>query len=216
MAPAREQDRAALRRRIGAAFADRPYPGDGDLGINTPNCDWYEGEVVARFFRGRDWRALTFDDLLHADERPLGSIPSFMTVAAFAYYLPAFLIMALEVDPADRTDRQAHLDTFAGSICFRLAPPMTFAQQYDMVKDWPFFPEEQKALLRDPTPEAKAAERRIADDHAALIATLTPVERAAVCAALEFLADHFDGQVPDAEFNDARKALDGGWAAFLD
>lgn len=208
-------DVEALRRRIEAAFAARPYPGDDALGINTPNCEWYEGEQLARFFKGRDWRLLSFDDLLHAEESPLGSIPSFMTVASFAYYLPAFLIMALEVDTRDRSDRQAHLDTFAGAICFRLAPPMTLAQQYEMVKDWPFFPEEQKALLRDPTPEAKAAERQMAADHEALLGILSAQERAAVAAALEHLADHFADEVPDDRFNEAQKALDGAWGQFL-
>lgn len=207
---------AALREQVARAFGPRAYPGDGALGINTPNCEWYEGEVVARFFKGRDWQGLTFADLFDAPDSPLGSIPAFMTADAFAYYLPAFLLMALDVDPADHSDRQNHLYTFASSVCFFLAAPSptSLAEQYELVKDMPDVPDDIKQSLRCPTPEAKAAERARIEYHDALVAMLSADERAAVAAVLDHLAPVFDEDGVAPEFNDARRALDTSWGAF--
>ena len=212
----RYRDPKALKAAISEAFDRRAYPGDADLGINTPSCEWYEGEVVARYFRGRDWRDLDFDHMLAAEDGPLGSIPAFMTVAAFAYYLPAFLTMMLDVDPDDRSDRQNRLYTFATSVCFCLAAPApnALANQYDLVKDMPGVPDEVKESLRTPTAEALRAQETLVDNHNALVELLGPAEKEAVTAVLDYMRPIFDAPGISPELNDAKRALDSTWAAF--
>jgi hypothetical protein len=210
-------DPTALKAAIADAFAARAYPGDGDIGINTPNCEWYEGEVVARFFRGRDWRDLEFDHMLAAGpEGPLGSVPAFMTVSAFAYYLPGFLTMMLDVDPDDMSYRQDQLYTFATSVCFCLTAPApnALAKQYDLIKNMPDVPDDVKESLRNPTPEAMRAQQCLVDSHNALVAMLTPAERAVITAVLDHIMPILDAPGISPELNDAKRALDTTWAAF--
>lgn len=182
-------EREALKVAIADGLAGRAYPGDDDLGINTPNCEWCEGVAVARQFPGRDRRDLGFDHMLAAEDGPLGGIPAFMTVAAFAYYLPAVLTMNLDVNPNEASDRRNHLFTFATSVCFRrTAPdPDAPARQYDLVKDMPAVPADANEALRNPTPETRASLQTPIDNHRALVDTLKPGQRAAVAADLDCL-----------------------------
>lgn len=76
----------AIRRRVEAAFADAPYPGDDHIGYDPG--DWESAEL-SRAFKGRHWRELSPAELQYH-----GS--SFLSSEGFRYYLPAYLLAALE------------------------------------------------------------------------------------------------------------------------
>ncbi len=101
-----------LRTEIEAAFAGQAYPGDGALALSQSGCSGYEGEAVGKFFRGRTWRSLTLDDILRDPDLDPNAFMSFMTSQGFLYFLPAFLIMSLDVE-ADLGDL----------LAFKLTPP---------------------------------------------------------------------------------------------
>jgi len=89
-----------LREKIISAFADVHYPGDDCLGAPDGRDD---GENVTEFFRGKDWRWLKSNELAcgpHALH--------FMTLEAFHYYLPAYLLASLEEDSGDVIDAVFH------------------------------------------------------------------------------------------------------------
>lgn len=78
--------REALQRQIEAAFADAPHPGDDHIGYDAD--DWESAEL-ARAFKGRHWRELTPAELQYHSS-------SFLSSEGFRYYLPAYLLAALE------------------------------------------------------------------------------------------------------------------------
>jgi hypothetical protein len=92
-----------LRQQIISAFADVPYPGDDCLGAPDGRDD---GENVTEFFRGKDWRWLKSNELWPPSL-------SFMTLEAFHYYLPAFLLASLEEDSGDVID----------AVFYKITPP---------------------------------------------------------------------------------------------
>lgn len=201
----------ALRARIAGAFASRPYPGDDRLANAKPGCAWYEGTIAAEFLCGRDWRALTFAQILHGYDAPHMALMSFMQPAGFAYFLPGFLLMALDLADTGRSGERDALFTFADSLCFHLTRPSpnSLSEQYELVKDIDGVPDEIKESLKNPTPEAKRAERRLVERHDELVAMLRPAERSAVCAGLEALAALL-GEAP----NPAHDALRTRWARY--
>lgn len=76
-------------RQIEAAWRDVPYPGDDH--IFTP--DSYDDEDIVNYFGGTTWRGHK-----PADLRAHSSAFTFFTPEAYHYWLPAFLIAAIE-DP---------------------------------------------------------------------------------------------------------------------
>jgi hypothetical protein len=91
--------------QIEAAFATRPYPGDENItccsydkknggDFNGPCSECVE---MAEYFRGKSWRELTAAELFQE-----GQCDALFTVAAYCYFLPAFLIAAIrEPEEAD-------------------------------------------------------------------------------------------------------------------
>ncbi|MFY0563591.1 DUF6714 family protein [Archangium lansingense] len=78
--------REAIRQQLEAAFADAPYPGDDHIGYDTE--DWESAELV-RAFKGKHWKELTPAELQYHSS-------SFLSSEGFRYYLPAYLLAALE------------------------------------------------------------------------------------------------------------------------
>ncbi|HEX2570552.1 MAG TPA: DUF6714 family protein [Polyangia bacterium] len=78
--------REALQRQIEEAFADVPYPGDDHI-IDDPN-DWEAAELLA-CFKGKHWKELGYEDLFQ-------NSLSFVGIDAYAFYLPAYLLGALD------------------------------------------------------------------------------------------------------------------------
>jgi hypothetical protein len=88
MAPGVEE----LRRDIEAAFAPRPYPGDGAIARRRYGCAGMEAEQTWELFRGKDWREV----VVLGRQANLRDHLGFLTFDGFVYYLPAFLELALE------------------------------------------------------------------------------------------------------------------------
>jgi hypothetical protein len=98
----------ALMKRVRAAFAVVPYPGDD----NIASAGALEPAAIAADLRGKDWRDLKGVDFDY------GSAPSFLTPEAFRYYLPALLLNLLE-----DYDSPTYFDSLAGSTLTSLEPP---------------------------------------------------------------------------------------------
>lgn len=210
------QTKTALRARIDDAFAASTYPGDDKIGFTRPGCVGHEGNLVADFFKGKDWRAITFAGIVAGYDAPINAIPAFMQPDGLAYFLPAFLCMALdlEADGATTADNEAEtLDDFVDSLCFLLAAPSpnSLSEQYDLVKDMAEVPEEVKANLRNPSSEAKAAEAAIVENHRRLVGLLSEKQHQVVAEVLHHVAACFRWADPDDEFNTAIRALESTW-----
>ena len=84
----------ALAIEVRGAFANTPFPA-GDLISHNPGND----EGTAEYFRGKSWRDIERAALL----RRRFALVAF-TPAAFAYFLPAFLVASLEAPNLDLLD----------------------------------------------------------------------------------------------------------------
>lgn len=79
-----------LKAEIEAAFADVPYPGNGNL-VETRNPEYLD---AAKFFKGikwQDWKEKP-GQLLTPE---VNSYLFFLSPAAFRYYLPLYMIFTL-------------------------------------------------------------------------------------------------------------------------
>ncbi|HSE79295.1 MAG TPA: DUF6714 family protein [Alphaproteobacteria bacterium] len=205
-----------LRAGIVRAFTGTDYPGDANLGADAPHDPGYEGTIVARFFKGKDWREVTFERILAEYDAPLQGMIAFMKPDGIRYYLPAFLVLSLDVAEDADTEEYAQLYTFVDSLCFYLARPSEtlLRDQYNAVKDRPEVPEFIKEHLRNPTPQARQAVRAIVENHRRLVASLSAAQRSIVAETLAFLADCFRHQGVDETFNNAARALATTWGSF--
>lgn len=88
---------ARVADAIALAWANAEYPGDDHLAGRDSCCGEYG--YVAEFFRGRHWRDVTLESLKNYAGPPDAYL-SFMSGAALRYYLPAFMLIALE-EPLD-------------------------------------------------------------------------------------------------------------------
>jgi len=89
-------DLAAARAAVEGVFAGRPYPGSDRVAVTRADDPSYEGNAVARWFDGRPWTSVDYDRIVADYPGPPSACLSFMTVAGFCYYLPSFLVSALE------------------------------------------------------------------------------------------------------------------------
>jgi hypothetical protein len=113
--PRARPDATALRARIAEAWASAVYPGDDQICAPT-----YDDEGVAAYFRGRSWQGHDVASLRY-HEAGL----SFFTAAAFAYYLPAYMIAVI--------DDAATADVIYDGVLFHLSPTQlgrTWADRY--------------------------------------------------------------------------------------
>jgi hypothetical protein len=78
-----------LSKLIDEAFVGIPYPGDDHLLIDMSGAH-LEGERIRSAFAGRDWRDISVDTI-NANRSAL----AFLSAAAYAFYLPAFLKAAV-------------------------------------------------------------------------------------------------------------------------
>jgi hypothetical protein len=93
-----------LRKQIVNAFQGRAYPGDDRIALADDRHPDYEGHRVARVFRGRDWREVTYPWLSASYPGDRTAILRFMQDEGFLYYLPAFLSLALDSEAGDIAD----------------------------------------------------------------------------------------------------------------
>lgn len=95
------------------AFAKRPYPGDDSIADADRRYPDYEGHRVSAFFRGKTWREVSLRSLLDGYPGDPTACLRFMLDEGFRYYLPAFLLMALDPQAAEITE----------PLCFALTDP---------------------------------------------------------------------------------------------
>lgn len=86
------------------AFSSRSYPGDDRIALSDDRYPDYEGHRVSAFFRGKDWREVTYPSLVAGYSADPTAIPRFMRDEGFLYYLPAFLSMVLDPEAQEITD----------------------------------------------------------------------------------------------------------------
>ena len=88
-----ETELQALKQLIHSAFAEVPYPGDSNL---RNSSEGQEPFLLEQEFQGKDdWRTLSPDFI---DQSPDGfsTALSFFSIAAFRFYLPAYLLADLD------------------------------------------------------------------------------------------------------------------------
>ncbi|MGD1083699.1 MAG: DUF6714 family protein [Verrucomicrobiota bacterium] len=100
---------AEIIQLIEDAWRDVPYPGDDK--IFTP--DSYDDEDIVNYFGGTTWRGHS-----PADLRAHSSAFTFFAPEAFHYWLPAFLIAAIQ----SPEEADVILDYIAWSLGNRYAP----------------------------------------------------------------------------------------------
>jgi hypothetical protein len=106
-----------LVARIGAAFAARAHPGDTEITrcrydrVNGGTMDGpcWECEEMSAFFAAKSWQRLRGVDL-----RRDGDTDALFTVAAYCYFLPAYLMAAI------REPRE--LDVCIDHLSYRFGP----------------------------------------------------------------------------------------------
>jgi Family of unknown function (DUF6714) len=113
VAPLESPPREELREQVARAFSSRPYPGDDDIGEHDERYPDYEGDQLSAFLRGKKWPEVTYESLRDHYPGDESACLHFMRDAGFRYYLPAFLLMAL--DP--------HARDMAEHLCFVLTDP---------------------------------------------------------------------------------------------
>jgi hypothetical protein len=80
------------------SFLNVPYPGDANISAGNS----IESSYVADYFRGKEWGGLSVQDFSEHYPGDPAACLSFMTPAAFRYYFPGFMKIALlEYDVAD-------------------------------------------------------------------------------------------------------------------
>lgn len=87
----------AARAAVERAFAGRPHPGADRVAATRDDVPSYEGNVAARWFRDRPWTTVRYDELATEYPAPASAALSFLTVAGACYYLPSFLVSALDL-----------------------------------------------------------------------------------------------------------------------
>lgn len=184
-----------LRRSIESAFAARPYPGDDRIADSDPRYERYEGHGITRFHRGKSWREITLRHLLEDYDGDPSACLAFMTAEGWRYYLPAYLLIALEWETADAVG-----DAVVGALTHPRARTETYARVADDLGL------ECDEVLRAQT--TRFEER---------VSGLDAAEIDAIRAVLGYVAERVDeqnsglgGELP----NDARAALES-WAREL-
>lgn len=94
----RIMNKEQTEQTIREAWASAEYPGDENLAGKNVCCGEYA--YVADYFRGRHWQDLTLEHLLEHYEGPHYACMSFMSAAAYVYYLGAMMLIAM-ADPED-------------------------------------------------------------------------------------------------------------------
>ena len=182
-------DRASVRRRVELAFAERPYPGDERIAESDSRYESYEGHAVTAFHRGKTWSEITLRHLVDDYAGDPSACLAFMTPKGWRYYLPAYLLIALQPDEAD-----VIADAVVGTLTHPRARTASFTR---VAID----------LGLEPETVLAAHTKRFVER----ISGLTVAEHDAVRAVLHWLAawedakdDRFAAAVP----NSARAALD--------
>ena len=98
---------------IRRTFADMLKPAPNAIATRTRAFLQYEdeeGRVAERFFAGKDWRDMTYRVIREGLTTPESAALTFMSPEGFRYFLPAYMLIALEeYDISDVTAESAIL-----------------------------------------------------------------------------------------------------------
>jgi hypothetical protein len=104
-----EKSAGAVKTKVLEAFDATSYPGDKNLVVDQSGYDPECMEIVSAF-KGEDWKNISVEMLRnYADALPL------FTPSAFRYYLPAYMLGAV--------DSYYALDVALDNVLFNLTPP---------------------------------------------------------------------------------------------
>jgi hypothetical protein len=120
-------DGRALAAEVTAAFTDTQYP-VGDAISQNPEND----EGTADYFRDKSWHDIPRPDLIGQDFALVAFTP-----AAFAYFLPAFLIAGLESPDHGPLD----------SLIFALTPPKNNPKRPSYWRWWSLLSPQQRRVV---------------------------------------------------------------------
>jgi hypothetical protein len=109
-----------LRSLVEEAFSPRSYPG-GDRIADEGRLPGEEAQRVASFFQGKDWRQVSRAALRDRYPGDPSEALRFMFDEGFRYYLPAFLLIALEPE--------GEADEITDALCFALTDPAPRARE---------------------------------------------------------------------------------------
>ena len=101
-----------VRTLILEAWSDAPYPGDDAIAYDQSGRH-LECALVAGFFRGKRWKDVTLA-ALRSYRGDASACLAFMSPQAFRYYLPAYMLIAI--------DDYAEADVIADSALNMLTP----------------------------------------------------------------------------------------------
>jgi hypothetical protein len=187
-----ERSRTELEETVQRAFAGREYPGDDRIADSDPRYESYEGHAIAAFHRGKRWQEITLGHLRDGYPGDSTACLTFMTPEGWRYYLPAYVLMALDWEESDAIG-----DAVVGALTHPRAREASFTR---VARDLGLEPEDVLAA------HSSRFEERISG--------LSARELEAVRLVLEHLAARveasnapFEAQLP----NGPREALDS-WA----
>ena len=114
-----------LRRELARSFSSRAYPGDNKIAESRPWIPEYEGNQVACYFRGKRWQDLSYQKLRTEYPADPTACIHFLVDEGFQYFLPGFLMMALDLNEAGE---------IADAICSALTEPACDALPQDKAR----------------------------------------------------------------------------------
>ena len=92
-------DAHVVKKVIETAWTKAPYPGDENL---RGGGGGLEAEQVADFLRGKEWKDVSLTSLQSEYVGDGSACLSFLSAAAYRYYLPAYMLIAVDhYDDAD-------------------------------------------------------------------------------------------------------------------
>lgn len=114
----------AVRKLIEQAFANTKYPGDNlivDEKMLGPIGTRSEYNYVYEYFLKKKWEEILVEDFISEYKGPLNASLSFMSPAAFLYYLPAYMIMCLHKSDIEGVSNRILM--IEENLVFSLCPP---------------------------------------------------------------------------------------------
>ena len=123
---------------IEEAFRDRPYPGDNHLASLEPPVS-FEYSDVTKYFKGKHWKEITWKSLEKDYPGEACSCLCFMTPEAARFYLPAYMVIAI--------NNYDEADVVASTALNFLLPPPSFSMTWWKERVSLFSQNEKKAIV---------------------------------------------------------------------
>jgi hypothetical protein len=140
-----------MRERIIQAFRNAPYPGDDHLIRNPGAAQMDDYAQIIKHCTGKSWMECDHEAIINNDV----NLP-FFSPEALAYYLPAFMLVALD-DPGGSATEE---------IEFALTPPRATDRERTthFQRMAAHFSAEQRAVIRDFLERAAREEEKYVDE----------------------------------------------------